>query len=82
MFILLVIGAFGVIWVGIITVMMMLLTLISGVRLLVAKKKGSDCAVHKNNFKHYGIIFLISLAAVGGLLALMALVGSQITFSM
>ena len=82
MFILLVIGAFGVFLVGMLSVVMLLLTLYAGIQLLIARKKGSDCTVPKKDFKSCGIIFLISLTAAGGLLGLMALIGSQVTFSM
>ena len=47
MFILLVIGAFGVFWVGMLSVVMLLLTLYAGIQLLIARKKGSDCTVPK-----------------------------------
>lgn len=82
MFILLAIAALGVLGVGLFSITMLLLTLFAGIQLLAARKNNSDYDHRKREFKNCGIVFLISLAAIAGLLGLMALIGSQVTFSM
>lgn len=72
----------GVLLVAVFSVVMLFLTLISGIRLLNAEKTDANYAERKKNFRSCGIVFLLSLAAAAGLLALAGLVGSQITFSM
>ena len=82
MIILLGIAALGVLGVGMFSITMLLLTLFAGIQLLATRKNNSDYDNRKKNFKNCGIVFLISLAAIAGFLGLMALIGSQVTFSM
>lgn len=79
MFFVYIIGAFCM---GMFSITMLLLTLFAGIQLLATRKNNSDYDNRKKNFKNCGIVFLISLAAIAGLLGLMALIDSQVTFSM
>ena len=72
----------GVFCMGMFSIMLLLLTLFAGIQLLATRKNNSDYDNRKKNFKNCGIVFLISLAAIAGLLGLMALIDSQVTFSM
>jgi len=72
----------GVFCMGMFSIMLLLLTLFAGIQLLATRKNNSDYDHRKREFKNCGIVFLISLAAIAGLLGLMALIGSQVTFSM
>lgn len=72
----------GVFCMGMFSIMLLLLTLFAGIQLLATRKNNSDYDNRKKNFKSCGIVFLISLGALAGFLGLMALIGSQVTFSM